>query len=77
MTIELPGAASPGNGSPQQVLTGVATAFSTRHYTDLCKYMAPSTRSGCTAAWRYFLSPAIKVNGTWYAYTVNSTIVHF
>jgi len=25
----------------------------------------------------YFLSPAIKVNGNWYAYTVNSSIVHF
>jgi len=25
----------------------------------------------------YSLSPAIKVNGVWYAYTVNSTIVMF
>ena len=25
----------------------------------------------------YSLSPAIKVNGDWYAYTVNSTIVMF
>jgi hypothetical protein len=155
VTIGSPGSAPPGNGSPRGVLTGVSTAYSSRHYTDLCKYLEPSQRSGCTSAWSsrtlgsevdladlpipknvrpgytaidgdkaligftgtvcvlklypscftnndpaaildsgksfstlwsqsltsldnaYFLSPAIKVNGSWYAYTVNATIVHF
>ena len=150
VTVDSPGSASPGNGSPQEVMIGVAAAFSTRHLTDLCKYIEPSQRSGCgpstwspdevdwallpifknvkpgytaidgdkaligftgtvcvlklfpscftnndpkavldsgksfSTLWSqslmstqsvYSLSPAIKVNGTWYAYTVNSSIV--
>jgi hypothetical protein len=154
VTVDSPGSASPGNGSPAGVLLGVAAAYSTQHFTDLCKYEEPSQRSGCTSAWSgtpaldvdladlpifknvkpgytaidgnkaligftgkvcvlklspscftnndpaaildsgksfsalwsqsltwhgngYSPSPAIKVNGTWYAYTVNSTIVNF
>jgi hypothetical protein len=51
VTVGSPGSASPGNGSAQGVLIGVSTAYSTRHYADLCKYIEPSQRSGCTSAW--------------------------
>jgi hypothetical protein len=154
VAVDSPRSASPGNGSPEAVLIGVATAYSTHHYTDLCRYVEPSQRSGCISAWSgnpglrvdladfplpknvkpgytaidgdkalvgftgnvcvlklypscftnndpaaildsgksfsalwsqslmslynaYYLSPAIKVNGNWYAYTVNDTIVYF
>jgi len=154
VTVESPGSASPGTGSPQGVTIGLVTALSTGHFIDLCKYEEPSQQSGCTSAWSsgppglqvdladlptfknvklgytaidgdkaltgitgtgcvlklypscytnndpaaildsgksfstlwsqsltslrnvYSLSPAIKINGNWYAYTVNSTPVY-
>ena len=155
VTVDSSAPASSGNGSPQQVMIGVATAFSTGHFIDLCNYIEPSQRSGCTSWWgsptlgsdldlaqmptfrnakpgytaidgdraligftgtecvlkqypscftnndpaalldsgksfstlwsqslmatsgSYSLCPAIKVNGDWYAYTANSSIVMF
>jgi hypothetical protein len=153
--VDTPRSASAGDSSPQGVLIGVTTAFSTGHFTSLCKYEEPSARSGCISAWGspdlrsdvdladyptfknlkagytaidgdkalvgftgtacilklypscftnknpaavldsgksfsalwsqslmssgnvYSPSPAIKVNGKWYAYTVNDSIVNF
>ena len=164
VTVDSPGSASPGTGSPEAVLVGVASAYSTGritsplstgHLVDLCKYEEPSQRSGCISSWGsatlaeevdladlpipknvkpgytaidgdkalvgftgtvcvlklspscftnndpaaildsgksfstlwsqsltspgnvYSLSPAIKINGNWYAYTVNDSIVNF
>ena len=51
VTVDSPGSASPGTGSPQGVMIGLVTAFSTRHLTDLCKYEEPSAQSGCTSSW--------------------------
>lgn len=153
VTVDPPRPASAGNGSPQAVVTGVAAAFTTGHFVDLCKYQQPW--AGCASAWgspnlrsdvdladyptfknlkigytaidgdkalvgftgtvcvlkdypscftstnpaavldtgKSFsalwsqsltaqanaasLSPAIKINGNWYAYTVNDSIVMF
>jgi hypothetical protein len=153
--VDAPRSASAGDGSPQEVLIGVTTAFSTGHFPDLCQYEEPSARSGCTSWWgsptlrsdvdlgdyqtfrnlkagytaidgdkalvgftgtacalkqypscftnqnpaavldsgksfsalwsqsimsprnAYSLNAAIKVNGKWYAYTVNDSIVNF
>jgi hypothetical protein len=154
VTVESPGSTVAGNVSLEGVLIGVATAFSTGHYSDMCRYAEPSQRSGCTSAWSgspgldvdladfptfknlkpgyiaidgdkaligftgtvcvlklspscftnkdpaaildsgksfsalwmqslmwygdgYYPSPAVNINGNWYAYTVNSTIVNF
>lgn len=49
--VDAPRSASAGDSSPQGVLIGVTTAFSTGHYTNLCKYEEPSARSGCISAW--------------------------
>jgi hypothetical protein len=51
VTVDPPVSASPGTGSPQEVLIGLVTAFSAGHFTDLCKYEEPSSRSGCISAW--------------------------
>ncbi len=153
VTVDSPVSASPGTGSPEGVLIGLVTAFSTRHFADLCKYEEPW--AGCASAWGsemlgsevdladlpffknvklgytvidgdkalvgftgtvcilklypscftnndpaaildggksfstlwsqsltspanvYSLSPAIKFNGNWYAYTVNDSIENF
>ena len=154
VTVDSPASASPGTGSPQEVMIGVATALSSRHPADECKYAEPRAQSVCTsfmssrtgeqvdlmylptfknvkpgyiaidgdkaligltgtfcvlklypscftnndpaaildsgksfsALWPqslmwhgngYSPSPAIKINGNWYAYTMNSTIVNF
>jgi hypothetical protein len=152
VAVESPGSASAGNGSPQEVMIGVTTVFSTQHFTDLCKYEEPSHESECNPAdwspdqvdyaelpvfknvkpgytaidgdkalvgftgtvcvlkdypscftnkdpaavldsgksfstlWSqslmstdnvYLPSPAVKINGNWYAYTVNGTVVPF
>ena len=50
VTVESPASATTGTGSPQRVMIGIATAFSTGHFTDLCRYMEPSQRSGCVSA---------------------------
>jgi hypothetical protein len=153
VTVDPPRPASAGDRSPQGVVIGVAAAFTTGHFVDLCKYQEPW--AGCTSAWgspnlrsevdladyptfenlkigytaidgdkalvgftgtvcvlkdypscftnenpaavldtgKSFsalwsqsltsqadvasLSPAIKINGNWYAYTVNDSIVMF
>jgi hypothetical protein len=155
VTVDPPGSAAPGNDSPQGVMMGVAAAYSTDRYTDLCRYEPPGAQSGCLAAWSgtpgdrvdlselpfgrnikpgytaidgdkaligytgsvcelkrlpscitnndpaaildsgksfsalwtqtltsyseadYSLSPAVKINGQWYAYTVNESIATF
>jgi len=151
--VESPRSASAGTDSPQAVMIGVVTAYSTGRFADSCKYEEPSQQFGCTSAWSpgppgshgdtselpffrnvkpgytaidgdkalvgftgtrcilkelpscitnddpaavldsgksfstlwsqsltslptvYALIPAIKVNGSWYVYTVNSTPV--
>jgi hypothetical protein len=51
VTVDSPRSASAGNDSPQGVLIGVSTAFSTGNFTSQCKYLQPSARSGCTSDW--------------------------
>jgi hypothetical protein len=153
VTVDPPRPAPAGDRSPQGVVTGVAAAFTTGHFVNLCKYQQPW--AGCTSFWgspnlrpevdladypafknlkigytaidgdkalvgytgticvlkdypscftsnnpaavldtgKSFstlwsqsltsqanaasLSPAIKINGNWYAYTVNDSIVMF
>jgi hypothetical protein len=49
--VDPPGSAAPGNDSPQGVMLGVAAAYSTGHYTGLCRYEPPGAQSGCVSAW--------------------------
>jgi hypothetical protein len=47
VTIVAPESASPGNGSPQAVVAGIAAAENSGNYTSVCPYYAPATQSQC------------------------------
>lgn len=47
VSVEAPGTASPGNGSPQAVMAGVVAALTGGHFSDICKYYQPSEQSKC------------------------------
>lgn len=47
VTVIGPVSTSPGNGSPQAVVTGVAAAEDSGSYTSLCTYYEPSLQSKC------------------------------
>jgi hypothetical protein len=49
VTVIGPESASPGNGSPQAVVTGVAAAEDSGKYTSLCTYYEPSLQSKCNS----------------------------
>jgi hypothetical protein len=49
VTVIGPESASPGNGSPQAVVTGVAAAEDSGNYTSLCAYYEPSLQSECNS----------------------------
>jgi hypothetical protein len=49
VTVDPPHSASAGDRSPQGVVIGVAAAFTSGHFVDLCKYQQP--RAGCTSFW--------------------------
>ena len=49
VTVDPPLSASAGDGSPQGVVIGVAAAFTTRHFFNLCTYQEPW--AGCTSVW--------------------------
>lgn len=50
VTIVAPGPAAAGNGSPEGVMAGLGTDFTSGNYTDACKYYEPSAQSQCTSA---------------------------
>lgn len=50
VTVDSPGSASPGNGSPEGLMVGVVKALASRNYADFCKYEQPSAQSTCTSA---------------------------
>jgi hypothetical protein len=47
VTVVPPTSATAGNGSPQAVVTGVATVEDAGNYTSVCTYYAPNTQSEC------------------------------
>jgi hypothetical protein len=47
VTVVAPTAATAGNGSPQAVVTGVATVEDSGKYTSVCTYYAPNIQSEC------------------------------
>jgi hypothetical protein len=49
VTIVAPESASPGNGSPQAVVAGIAAAENSGNYTSVCQYYVPPTQSQCTS----------------------------
>lgn len=49
VTIDAPESVSPGNGSPQAVVAGIAAAENSGNYTSVCQYYVPSTQSQCTS----------------------------
>jgi hypothetical protein len=62
LTVDSPGSASPGNDSPQGVMIGVATDYSTGQFADLCTYDPPSQQSGCLSSWMGSPSPGDEVD---------------
>jgi hypothetical protein len=47
VTIVAPASASPGNGSPQAVVAGLAAAENSGNFTSVCQYYTPATQSQC------------------------------
>jgi hypothetical protein len=47
VTVVAPTSATAGNGSPQAVVTGVATVEDSGNYTSVCPYYAPNIQSEC------------------------------
>lgn len=50
VTVDSPGSASLGNGSPEGLMVGVVNALKSRNYADFCKYEQPSSQSACDSA---------------------------
>jgi len=44
-----PGSASPGNGTPADVVAGVIAAIGAKNYKNFCSYVEPSQQSTCTS----------------------------
>ncbi len=49
VTVIPPGTASPGNGSPQEVMSGVVASITKGPISDFCKYEEPSQQSECSS----------------------------
>lgn len=49
VTVIAPTSASPGNGSPQAVVTGATAAENSGNYTSVCMYYEPSLQSACNS----------------------------
>jgi hypothetical protein len=47
VTLDAPGSASPGNGSPQAVVAGIAAAENSGNYASACNYYMPDMQSQC------------------------------
>jgi hypothetical protein len=47
VTVDGPESASPGNGSPQAVVAGIAAAENSGNYASACNYYVPDTQSQC------------------------------
>ena len=49
VTVIAPTSASPGNGSPQAVVTGATAAEDSGNYTSVCMYYEPSLQAQCSS----------------------------